>query len=125
MNRNYSNNWQQVVIVAVSLFLGLPVFFTSEAIASSVNLNGSQLSSQAGLSEPSSELHIAQDLNTCYRVTAESGLYVREEPDVYSEAISVLRFGQNVTIAPGGTENWVPILAPLRGYVWADWLAPC
>lgn len=126
----HHKHWQQVIAKTALLSLGLPVFFTSAAMANTSNLAGSnleghQVPTQKNLPETQSALQTTQAPNVCYRVVAESGLYVREEATIYSEAIAILYYGQPVTIAPGGTEKWTPILTPIRGYVWSDWLIPC
>lgn len=64
----------------------------------------------------------------CLEVTAMgSGLYVRSQPTVYSEAVAVLQDGQQVTslnIPPIGN-GWLPVVAPVKGYVFADFLQSC
>lgn len=78
------------------------------------------------LSNNQNELQLAQNVpNSCTEVIAPSGLYVRREPTVYSEAIGILNYSTNVIAEAGGTEEWLPISAPLKGYVWRDWVAPC
>ncbi|MGG6295655.1 hypothetical protein ACQ4M4_14795 [Leptolyngbya sp. AN02str] len=122
------NQWRRIGVRAALLSCGLSVSFTAAAIANRAQPQVSQRQPQASRSERQPELQIAQEPNACYRVVAEDGLYVREEPTVYSEALAILNFGQPVTIAPdgtGGTEYWAPIATPIPGYVWADWLAPC
>lgn len=71
-------------------------------------------------------LHLAQAGNTCQKVLARSGLYVREQPTVTGRALGAIQYGRNVTVQPGGsTRLWTRISAPLSGYVWANWLGPC
>lgn len=119
------NNWQKIIGLAVPLSLGLPIFLTFTVTANAANSNSLQSLTQANIPNPEFEFQVAQNTSACYRVVAEYGLYVREEPTVYSEAIGVLNFGEDVTTAPGGTEYWTPISAPIQGYVWTDWLTPC
>lgn len=61
----------------------------------------------------------------CRQVSASSGVYVRREPTVYSTALGIIGGGRYVTVAPGGTSNWVPISAPLKGYVFRNFLTSC
>lgn len=68
---------------------------------------------------------IIQSSNSCAEVVPPNGLYVRREPTVYSEAIGILEYRANVIPEAGGTEEWLPISAPLKGYVWRGWIAPC
>jgi Bacterial SH3 domain len=126
----HKNSWQQTATLSLTPFLlGLPVVLTSVATASAVNPidNSGQSQYQINLQSSSSdpESQFAQDINNCYQVVAEYGMYVREEPTVYSEAIAVLSYGQDVEIVPGGTEYWSRITEPIQGYVWSDWLTPC
>lgn len=68
---------------------------------------------------------IAQQSYSCHQVIAQRGLYVREKPTVYSNAVGIVAYGRNVEVAGGITNNWVPISAPLKGYVYADWIGNC
>lgn len=61
----------------------------------------------------------------CRQVSASSGVYVRREPTVYSTALGIIGGGRYVTVAPGGTTDWVPISAPLKGYVFRNFLTSC
>lgn len=70
-------------------------------------------------------LELAQSPNNCAEVLPPNGLYVRREPTVYSEAIGVLNYNTRVAPQAGGTEEWLPISAPLQGYVWRAWIASC
>lgn len=70
-------------------------------------------------------LELTQSSNSCAEVVPPNGLYVRREPTVYSEAIGILEYRTNITAEAGGTEEWLPISAPVRGYVWRGWVAPC
>jgi len=121
----HQNNWRQTLATTISFSFALPIFLTSTATANPVDLNHSQFPIQENSLEPQLESQIVQAPNTCYQVVAEHGMYVREEPTVYSEAIAILYLGQNVSIVPDATQYWVPISTPIQGYVWADWLAPC
>ncbi len=122
----HHNNWRnEIIAIAVPLYLSMSVFLASTAAANTASIDSFQAPIQTNSSNSEPEAQIAQNTNVCYQVIAEDGLYVRREPTVYSEAIAILDLGQNLTIAPGGTDNWVFTPAPIRGYVWADWLAPC
>lgn len=117
-------NWQRVVTNTLLLTLGIPVFLSSTATANTRNLSNYQ-PAQTAVSESQSERQITQNLNTCYEVIVEHGLIIQKEPTVYSQALGGLYFGQKVAIAPGRTAYWMPIVAPMQGYVWANWIAPC
>lgn len=68
---------------------------------------------------------IAQRSYSCHQVIAKRGMYVREKPTVYSNAVGIVAYGRNVEVAGGITNNWVPISAPLKGYAYADWIGRC
>jgi uncharacterized protein YgiM (DUF1202 family) len=106
--------------------LSLPSAFTVPALATEVTKpqeNGTFASAEM-FSRNQDEFQLAQS-GSCRQVVAESGLYVREGPTIFSEAIGILNYGRNVTVQPGGTERWVRISAPLAGYVYAGWLGAC
>lgn len=63
--------------------------------------------------------------NTCRRVTADGGLYVRREPDVNSPTVELLPNGTKVQIESLGANGWVPITSPNNGFVAAEYLARC
>lgn len=68
---------------------------------------------------------LAQVPENCRQVSPRSGVYVRQEPTVYSTALGIVAGGRYVTVEPGGTRNWVPISVPLKGYVFRDFLTSC
>ncbi|WP_226587991.1 SH3 domain-containing protein [Microseira wollei] len=53
---------------------------------------------------------------------ARNGLNVRRQPTVNSEAIGIIRSGRTVTIQSLGENGWIPITAPLQGYVYGGLL---
>lgn len=141
--KRQTNRWCNATKISL-LSLSLPVLLASATSANIVNSAGHQSQSQGILSESQLEFQISQGSNICYQVIAEHGMYVREEPTVYSEAIAIINYGQPVAIAPlspedrtpnstpipgfiwpNVAENWTPISAPIPGYVWTDWLTPC
>lgn len=61
----------------------------------------------------------------CRRISAPSGSYVRQEPSVSSAVIRTLENGRFVNIVNRGASGWVPIDAPVSGYVAASNLAYC
>jgi len=77
---------------------------------------------------------LAQGSDNCHQVAARNGLYVREDPTVYSGALGILPYGRNVTVVESKGANtvggnpgakWMPISAPLQGYVYAGFLSSC
>lgn len=119
------NFWKKITVTTVSL-LSLPSAFTVPALATEVTKpqENSTFASAEMFSRNQDEFQLAQS-GSCRQVVAESGLYVREGPTIFSEAIGILNYGRNVTVQPGGTERWVRISAPLAGYVYAGWLGTC
>jgi len=122
------HSWRQTVAKNLLVSLGLPVVLASAATANPANRVESSQLPLVNREAFQSDYQFERQLNACYRIVdyrAEDGTYVHRGPSVYSEPIAVLDYGETVSIAPGGTENWMPIIAPIRGYVWADWLLPC
>lgn len=69
---------------------------------------------------------VAQNGNSCREVSAKgTGLYVRQEPTVYSTALGIVEDGRNVTIQGSSIDGWVRISTPIQGYVYADFLSSC
>ncbi len=107
-------------VVAAAIALASPGAATStERIynSSSSPLNASS-SAEGGM-------QVAQASGVCRQVTARGGLYVREQPNVYSRAIGAVPYGANVTVLAPQLEGWVPVSAPLQGYMFSVYLAPC
>lgn len=61
----------------------------------------------------------------CRRVAAVRGINVHQAPSTDGERIGVVANGRRVTIESLGTDGWVPITVPLRGYVQSENLAYC
>ncbi|MGC9525662.1 MAG: SH3 domain-containing protein [Limnospira sp.] len=61
--------------------------------------------------------------SSCREVDVYSRLNVREEPG--GETIAQLEDGRAVSIRDRGQNGWVPIVAPLQGYVSAEYLEYC
>ncbi|XZN89858.1 MAG: SH3 domain-containing protein [Microcoleus sp.] len=68
---------------------------------------------------------LAQIPDSCRQVVAGNGLNVRQEPTTDSKAIGIIGSGRNVTIQSLGENGWVPITAPLKGYVYGGFLGEC
>ncbi len=121
-----TQSWKRLSPLTVSFWLAaVMLIFSADATHSRTQVDQSLTPEFTSSSNPSM-LQLAQSFpNNCAEVIALSGLYVRREPTVYSEAIGILNYNTNVIAEAGGTEEWLPISAPLRGYVWRDWVAPC
>lgn len=83
---------------------------------------------QPSISEPTSSqadrYHLAQADN-CRQVATVDGLQVRQQPSVNSTVIGFVENGKQVAIKNSGASGWVPIYAPLDGFVSAAYLKYC
>lgn len=114
----YSKTTAASLVFATTTF-AIPSFAANELIQHSIQPLTSELRYQH-------KLQITQNLSdNCAEVVPSSGVYVRREPSVYSEAIGVVEYGSYVTIAGDRIGEWMPISAPVQGYVAAGWLTPC
>lgn len=105
-----------MLLITSSTFVSIPSF--------AVNIVKSQESHSSTLKKPS-EFQLAQTQDSCHLITARSGAYVRREPTVYSEAVGAISYGRNVEVAGDIVSDWILISAPIPGYVYSDWVAPC
>ena len=110
------NNWHQSIMATVGVLPALLCRSFSPAAWANDWQQVNPLEPRRTFSQPQQDSTI-ESFNTCQQVAAKgSGLYVREEPTVYSKTLAILPDGQNVAVANGGTEYWVPT-APLSGYL--------
>jgi uncharacterized protein YgiM (DUF1202 family) len=119
------NLLRKTTITTISL-LSVSIAFNTSTLATKVVKPHKSFSSasEKTVSQNRNSFQLAQ-VNSCRQVIAESGLYVREGPTIFSEAIGILNYGHNVIVQPDGTDRWVRISAPLSGYVYAGWLGDC
>lgn len=124
MNKKHSRG--KSTALTTTLLLTTMVYATPSFAVNAEKLETVQVSPVERTSlQKQSGFQLAQTAGSCYQVIARNGLYVRRGPTVYSEAIGIINYGRNVTVEPGRTRYWIPISAPLQGYVYANWLAPC
>ncbi|MEG4812400.1 SH3 domain-containing protein [Microcoleus sp. F8-D3] len=71
------------------------------------------------------EYLLAQVPDSCRQVIARSGLNVRRQPTANSEAVGIIESARNVTIQSLGENGWIPITAPIQGYVYGGFLGAC
>ncbi len=69
--------------------------------------------------------HLAQVSDNCRQVSASDGLQVRQQPSLSSTVIGFVENGKQVAITNRGASGWVPIYAPLNGFVSAAYLKSC
>lgn len=125
-------NWQKATIP--SLLLSALTAFVAPATAAGTITTQEIQTPQITSFQSEGTYQLAQTSNTCREVSARNGLYVREDPTVYSTALGVLPYGRNVTVVENPGRNvvvgnpgveWMPISAPIRGYVYAGFLSSC
>jgi len=117
---------QKYVAIAAVFSLSGATFASPSPAAGTVPPQSLQLSALEKTAFPNMGKHqLAQVSASCRQVSARSGVYVRREPTVYSTALGIVATGRYVTVENSSTKNWVPISAPLKGYVFADYLTSC
>jgi uncharacterized protein YgiM (DUF1202 family) len=122
MNRQHSSKKSSALTIPL---LTAAILVTPMLSVSAIELRDNTSSSSNSTLAAEIGTRIAQRPYSCNQVIAQRGLYVREKPTVYSEAVGIIAYGRNVEVAGGITNNWVPISAPLKGYVYADWIGNC
>ncbi|MBZ8179403.1 SH3 domain-containing protein [Oscillatoria salina] len=96
------------------------------ALSFSFPAKAKEITTSSNYLEKQEQIQVAQ-AGSCYEVSARgSGLYVRQEPSVYSQSLGVLNDGRNVTVIGNVSNNdWVQISAPVPGYVFGGFLESC
>jgi uncharacterized protein YgiM (DUF1202 family) len=122
---NQKISWKEYPALTISFLLTATIFATPTLSGNAIELQGHRAFTTKKALAQASKFQLSQASDRCRQVTAERGLYVREKPTVYSTAIGIVAYGRNVEIAGGVTNGWVPISAPLNGYVYADWIGSC
>lgn len=127
------SNWQKSVTIPTLLLSALTAFVAPSTAASTATTQETQTPKITSF-QNESVYQLAQTSDNCREVAARNGLYVREDPTVYSKALGILPYGRNVTVVESRGENtvggnpgakWMPISAPLQGYVYAGFLSSC
>lgn len=121
-----ANGWQISTVVTTVLSLTFSAFYLP-AIAASTTPQGNRSSNsgQASLQGERSYKVAQAAIDNCRRVEAQGGLVVRQQPSPQGAVVGVVPNGRNVTIQNRGANGWVPITAPLSGYVSAVFLKSC
>lgn len=70
-------------------------------------------------------LLVAQTSGSCRRVIAPNGAAIHRSPAVDSPVLGIVGSQRNLIIENPGGSGWVPITAPLSGYVLANHLGLC
>lgn len=121
---NQKNSKKQPVLTLAFLLTVVPIITPTFAV-NAIEHRDNKLHNKKNTLTTELEPQIAQNSNNCYQVVAKRGVYVREKPTVYSTALGIVAYGRNVEVTGEITNNWVPISAPLQGYVYADWISQC
>lgn len=110
--------WQKYTSLTSSLLLTATVL-----VAPSFAANTTPTPDNSELNQ--TENLLAQIPDSCRLVIAGNGVNVRQGPTTDSKAIGIIGSGRNVTIQSLGENGWVPITAPLKGYVYGGFLGEC
>lgn len=127
------SNWQKSVTIPTLLLSALTAFIPPSIAVSTAATQKIQTKKIISI-QNEGVYQLAQGSDNCREVAARNGLYVREDPTVYSRALGIIPYGRNVTVVesrgantvggnPGG--KWMPISAPLQGYVYGGFLSSC
>lgn len=129
------SDWKKIVVVPTLLLPALTASTTPSTAANTALLQNTQSSTLERTSFQNKGVYqLAQTSDNCRQVAARNGLYVRQEPTVYSKALGIISYGRNVTVVENPGRNivvgnpgvkWMPISAPLQGYVYAGYLSSC
>jgi len=114
----HNKSWKKYTSFTSSLLLSATVL-VAPAFASETN------QTQDVKIQNSGEYLLAQMPNSCRQVIASNGLNVRQEANSNSQAVGIIGSGRTVTIQSLGENGWIPITAPLKGYVYGGFLAEC
>ena len=127
------SNWQKSVTMP-SLILSALTAFVLPSIAATTATSQEIQTQKITSFQNEGVYQLAQGSTNCHEVAARNGLYVREDPTVYSRALGILPYGRNVTVVESKGANtvggnpgakWMPISAPMQGYVYAGFLSSC
>lgn len=118
---NIQQTWRKPAAFA-GAFLLSSLGFTTSALG--ITPNSQSSTAQATPLSEQRQFLLAQ-ASSCRQVLARNGLYVRREPSVYSATVGIIDYNRNVTLENLGSNGWVPISAPLVGYVYANYLGVC
>jgi uncharacterized protein YgiM (DUF1202 family) len=116
-------NLQKTTIATVMLLTGFATSCTAASIATRQLIQ--PVASKQVTTESQEIVQIAQTIDSCRRVSAVSGLNVYQEASINSSVIGNVVNGRYVTIINRGINGWVPISAPLKGYISAANLVYC
>ncbi|MFW6359496.1 MAG: SH3 domain-containing protein [Chroococcales cyanobacterium] len=94
------------------------------ALTASISLAAIAFSPSVKAQEPPTDSYlIAQSCAVV--VNAPNGLTVRSQPSINSTVLGTLRNRQPVTVESNNLEGWTPIISPMEGYVFGEYLTYC
>ncbi|MBD2773708.1 SH3 domain-containing protein [Iningainema tapete] len=120
------SGWQKYPSLTTTLVLTATVFVTPCLAVNTDQLQEIESSAlETTWQKNQGEYQLAKYSSSCRRVMARNGLYVWRKPNNGS-FVTRLDYGQQVTIRNRGKNGWVPISAPVRGYIFnTNYLASC
>ncbi len=98
---------------------------TSSLLLTAMVLVAPSFAADTNQTQIQGEYLLAQASENCRLVIARNGLNVRRQPTANSEAVSIIDSARNVTVQSLGENGWVPITAPIQGYVYGGFLGAC
>ena len=126
MKQNGGWQWKNPTLTTV-IVLTATIFTTQSFAVNRDNLQRIQSSSiERTLQKKQGEYQLAKYSGSCRQVMARNGLYVMRKPTLNSSVVTLLDYGQQVTIRNSGKNGWVGISSPTQGYIsQTDYLASC
>ena len=121
-----NSGWQwKYPTLTTAIVLTATIFTTQSLAVNRDNLQRIQ-SSSFDLQKKQGEYQLAKYSGSCRQVMARNGLYVMRKPTINSSVVTLLDYGQHVTIRNGGKNGWVGISSPTQGYIsQTDYLGSC
>jgi uncharacterized protein YgiM (DUF1202 family) len=122
-----TNIWQRfLAVTALPSLMAITFGFPIPAVRAASPQNSSPPAENELLSNENN-VRLAQTSGVCRQVSARGGLYVRAEPTIDSRVLGAVLYGRNVsvTVPDPQPESWVPVSAPIEGYMFSGYLVPC
>jgi uncharacterized protein YgiM (DUF1202 family) len=122
-----TNIWQRFLATTALPSLIVITFGFPIPAVKAASLQSPIPSTEHELSSNENNIQLAQASGICRQVSARGGLYVRAEPTIDSRILGAVLYGRNVsvTVPDPQPESWVPVSAPIEGYMFSSYLVPC
>ncbi|NJN58239.1 MAG: SH3 domain-containing protein [Leptolyngbyaceae cyanobacterium SL_5_9] len=114
-----------LAVTALPSLIAITFGFPITAIKAAAVQNSPSAANELSSSE--NDVRLAQTSVVCRQVSARGGLYVRAQPTIDSRILGAVLYGRNVsvTVPDPQPESWVPVSAPIEGYMFSGYLVPC